>query len=331
MMQFTPKPFTPFQWLPGANGQSIGAALLRSKQGITFHRQRLTTPDDDFIDLDFSHVTGADSAITAATPLVLLIHGLEGSAQSRYMLETCRQLAQRGIRAVGINFRSCSGEMNRQARLYHSGETSDLHLVINWLRQQYPESPLATVGFSLGGNILLKYLGEQGEAAHNNLFAAVAVSPPFDLASGDRAMSQGWGKLYTRMFLRRLWRKIHLKYDLLQDKIDVPRALNARTFREFDDAATAPLHGFTSATDYYTQSSCGQFLPEIRLRTFILRALDDPFFGNSPIPHHSIADNNAITAHFTANGGHVGFMTDTREFWAEQQAANFIAAAAHYI
>jgi predicted alpha/beta-fold hydrolase len=180
---------------------------------------------------------------------VLLLHGLEGSARSGYALETYRRLARRGIPAVGLNFR-CSGPLNRGPRLYHSGETEDTRFVIRTLRARFPDARLGVVGFSFGGNVLVKYLGEEGERGQRGqgVAAVAAISVPYDLAAGARYMERGLAQLYVLRLLRSLQRKVRARSAALGDRMDVPRALRARTFHEFDDAATAPLHGFRDAT-----------------------------------------------------------------------------------
>jgi len=318
---FTPEPFTPHPKLKGPNAQSISGAYLRNGRGVTFRRERLELPDGDFLDLDFPSVRNFTWQNQDGTPVVLVLHGLEGSAQSSYMFETYRQLAQRGLRSIGVNFRSCSGELNRLPRLYHSGETEDLSLVLRVLQARFPSIPLFAVGFSLGANVLLKYLGEQGEKAP--VHAAAVVSPPFDLAAGAHVMEHGWGRVYLGEFLRRLRRKVRAKKALLQDLIDFNGAISARTFHEFDGAATAPLHGFKDAEDYYTRCSSNQFIPKIRVPTLMLRALDDPFFTPTDIPHKAIDTNPCVQAVFTETGGHVGFV-EPSGFWAERQVARFL-------
>jgi predicted alpha/beta-fold hydrolase len=186
--------FVPAWWLPGSHLQTAGARWSRPLRGVRLRRERLTTPDGDFLDLDW-----AESAMPAGGPraLVLLLHGLEGSARSGYALETYRRLARRGIPAVGLNFRSCSGPLNRGPRLYHSGETEDTRFVIRTLRARFPDARLGLVGFSLGGNVLVKYLGEEGERGQRGqgVAAAAAISVPYDLAAGARYMERGLAQL----------------------------------------------------------------------------------------------------------------------------------------
>jgi uncharacterized protein len=326
------RPFRPAWWLRPPDAQTIVARLLRPRGGVEFRRERIDTADGDFLDLDY-----AAAPSTAEAPLVLLLHGLEGSTQRGYMVATYRALAAHGLRAVGLNFRSCSGEPNRLARMYHSGDTNDLRHVLDHLAARFPDAPMCVIGYSLGGNVLLKYLGEEGDAAAERLRAAVAVSVPFDLVAGARKLEQGLGRIYTWFFLRSLRRKVALK---LQSRPDVFAEVNgrcnlagvrrARRFRDFDDAFTAPLHGFTSADDYYRRSSSAAFIEAIRIPTLLLHSRDDPFLPTDAIPHEAAEQNPHVTAEFTDRGGHVGFICGgspwSPVFWAEVEAARFIAA-----
>ena len=244
-MTFNLDPFTPARGLHNPHLQSILANGLRPKNGVHFRRQRLDTPDGDFVDLDFADVPGKSwQELGDDAPIVLLLHGLEGSARRGYAHETYKQLAQRDIRSFGLNFRSCSGEMNRTAHLYHAGATGDVALVMDWLNKQFPSVPKGMIGFSLGANVMLKYLGENGKALDGKVKTAVAISPPFDMVAGAKVFSYGTGKLYSRLFLRSLKEKTRAHASLIADKIDIERVLNAQTVTEFDDALTAPLHGF---------------------------------------------------------------------------------------
>ena len=321
---FKLEPFNPSPLWRHPHAQTILANSLRPTGGVSFHRLRLDTPDGDFLDLDFASVAGVPLPGSAA--LVLLLHGLEGSARSNYAHETYRQLAARGIRGVGMNFRSCSGEMNRTGRLYHAGKTDDVDLVVNWLLEHRPGVPLGMVGFSLGANLLIKYLGEMG--VHTAVRAAVAVSPPFDLGRIADTFEQGEGRLYALRFIRDLQKKALLLSQRNGIAIDMQRILNVKSMREFDEAFTAPLHGYRDADEYYALNSCGRFVPSIRVPTLVIRALDDPMFAHD-IPHAALAGNDQITPALTPHGGHVAFAEGNfpRRFhyWAERQAARYLA------
>ncbi|MFL7837534.1 MAG: YheT family hydrolase [Candidatus Promineifilaceae bacterium] len=304
--------------------QTVLANTLRPTSGAAFHRLRLDTPDGDFLDLDFSSVDGV--SLPDSAPLVLLLHGLEGSARSSYAYEAYRQLAARGIRAVGMNFRSCSGEMNRTATLYHAGKTDDVDLVVNWLLENQPGVPLGMIGFSLGANMLLKYLGEKG--SQSAVRAAVAVSPPFDLGRTADTFEHGEGRLYGLRFMRDLQKKALLLAKRNGNALDIERILTVKSMREFDEAFTAPLHGFRDAEEYYALNSSGRFVRAIGVPTLVIRALDDPMFVHD-VPHAALAGNEHITPALTPYGGHVAFAEGRypRKFryWAERQAARYLA------
>lgn len=326
--RYSVRPFRPAPGLGNPHAQTIVGRYLRPREPVPFRRERVESPDGDFLDLDFAQPPGV-SWEAGGAPVTVILHGLEGSSGSGYVLQTMRELAGRGIRAVAMNFRTCGGGPNRLARFYHSGETGDLGFVLRLLAERYPRAPLLAVGFSLGGNVLLKYLGESGDAA--TLRAAVAVSVPFDLAAGAGSMERGMGRVYTGRFLRTLRAKYLQKRPLIGDTVDHARVLAARTFREFDDAATAPLHGFRDADHYYATSSSAFYLAGIRVPTLLLHSADDPFLPADAVPRAAARENPCITAAFTERGGHVGFVAGTPwapEFWAEAEAARFLAGHA---
>ncbi len=321
-MASSPEPFKPAWWFPGPHAQTLGARLLRPKRGLPSRRERWTTVDDDFLDLEFVEGPGLrDDA------LVVLLHGLEGSTGSGYMLELARRLAGNGVASVGLNFRSCSGELNRGRRLYHSGETSDLGWVVDRLREQKPGRRLAAVGVSLGGNVLLKYLGERGSSAA--LTAAAAWSVPFDLAAGARFMERGFARHYVGRLLRSLKAKVRAREPEIGRFLDLDGTLKARTFWEFDDAATAPLHGFAGAADYYHRSSSAGFIAAISVPTLIVHSRDDPFLPADAIPEAAMEANPAVTPLISNRGGHVGFVAGgvpfAPFFWAEDRIARWLA------
>jgi predicted alpha/beta-fold hydrolase len=322
-MNFQAAPFAAPWWIKSPHAQTIGARLLRRRKPVGIRRERVSTPDDDFIDLDFSGDFSEPNA------LVLLQHGLEGSALRGYALNVYHELARFGIPAVGLNFRSCSGELNRAKRLYHSGETEDTRFVVRLLHERFPNARIGAIGFSLGGNALLKYLGEEAEQVR--LACAVAVSVPFELGAGADYLDRSvMGRFYTRLFVKALVQKSRNKAELIVESCDFERGLQAQSFREFDDAITAPLHGFSGADDYYERSSSAQYLPLIRIPTLILHSEDDPFLPASSIPYSNIAGNSRLHAIITRTGGHVGFIGGSPlkpQFWAEETAARFLAQA----
>jgi predicted alpha/beta-fold hydrolase len=316
---FRVEPYRPAVWLPSPHGQTIAGRYLRRRRPPEFERVRVDTPDGDFLDLDFAVGPNSDG------PCVILFHGLEGSARRGYAINTYLELRDRGITSVGVNFRSCSGELNRNARFYHSGETEDIGFAIDCVRKRWPGRPVGAIGFSLGGNALLKFLGETGDASP--LDCAVAVSVPYDLGAGARLLdSNPMGRFYSRHFVKSLTVKAEAKIALLQDTCDFDRIRAARSFFEFDDAVTAPLHGFAGANDYYTRSSSAQFIERIRRPVLLLHAQDDPFVPFAAVPQRN---TEFVTVGITETGGHVGFIEGwpwSPGFWAERQAARFFAS-----
>jgi len=322
-----PRPFEPAFGLGDPHVQTLLGKLLRPQLDIPLRTERLELDDGDFIDLEWGDEPSADA------PLCIVLHGLEGNARRPYALLLYRALLDRGVRPVGLHFRSCSGELNRTARFYHSGETGDLARVTAHVRERFPERALAAVGFSLGGNVLLKRLGELGEDGPDIYRAAAAISVPYDLSAGTRAIEAGCiGRaIYTRYFVSSLLKKARAKEPVLREAgLDVEALQRAKTLRQFDDLATAPLHGFEDAEDYYRRCSSKPFLSAVRVPTALLHALDDPFLPVKDLPVKEAAENPWLHPVFTRRGGHVGFIGKGRgreRFWAEREAARFIAAA----
>jgi uncharacterized protein len=320
---FRPRPFRAAWWLPGAHAQTVAGRLLRRPDPPPFDRERVELPDGDFIDLDHPPAPASPAAV------VLLMHGLEGSARRGYAVNVYRALAAYGIAAVGLNFRSCGGEPNRLARSYHSGDTGDIAHVLRLLAARHGDAPRGVIGFSLGGNALLKLLGELGEDGRRLVQAAVAVSVPYDLGAGADALDRTRaGRAYTGIFLKTLIAKVEAKAALLDGKCELDRIRAARSFRAFDDAATAPLHGFAHADEYYEKSSSKRYLPRIRVPTLLIHASDDPFLPRACIPVREAAENPWLELVLTRRGGHVGFIEGSPlspRFWAEEQAARCLA------
>lgn len=322
-----PRSFRPIPGFGGGHVQTILGKLLRRKDSPSLTRERWTTPDGDFLDLDFT----PDPDPTA--PLLLVLHGLEGNARRGYCMESYRAAASAGMAAVGLNFRACSGEPNLRARAYHSGETDDVEFVLRQLRDRFPHRALLALGFSLGGNVLLKYLGEQGGGEPAGVRAAAAVSVPYDLSAGaDLLQSTAMGRMvYTRYFLRSLVDKVEQKAHLVDDDSMLAGVRTARTIRAFDDALTAPLHGFADAADYYHRSSSSEYLEGIRIPTLLLHSMDDPFLPRDAVPLRAMQSNPALHPVMTEQGGHVGFVSGrlgSPRFWAEESAARFLAGVA---
>jgi uncharacterized protein len=291
-----------------------------------YRRERLTTPDHDFIDVDFCG--------TGDQPLIILLHGLTGSSQSGYIKGLQRTLLKRGLRSAALNFRGCSGQANNMARCYHSGETEDIHFLYQTLRQREPETPLGAVGFSLGGNVLLKWLGEQG--THLVLFAAVAVSVPLLLGVCATKLDKGLSQLYRGNLLKDLKVYMQTKRQHLEKlgktdefmKIQALGNLSAiRSFWEYDDRVVAKLHGFNDVHDYYRRSSSRQYLKSISVPTLLIQAVDDPFMTSEVLPGQDEVSSH-VKLEFTQHGGHVGFISGNMPFrpqyWLEQRIPEFL-------
>ena len=263
-------------------------------------------------------------------PTVLLLHGLEGSALQPYALLSYRAMRRRGLAPVGMNFRSCGGELNRLARSYHSGETGDPRWVLERLRARWPGRRLGALAFSIGGNVLMKLLGDAGEGGPELVEAAAVVSVPFDLSHGADALERGpLVRAYARHFLRSLVGKTQAKGDLLAPLVRLDEVRRARTIREFDDRATAPIHGFAGAAHYYASCSSAPTLAAVRVPTLILHSRDDPFLPREALPERAFALNRAFVPVISDHGGHVGFVEGppwAPRFWAEEEAARFLAA-----
>jgi predicted alpha/beta-fold hydrolase len=309
-------------WLPGPHLQTLWAALLRPKIKLHIRSERFELPDGDFLDLAW---VGEGSG-----PRVLILHGLNGSIDSPYARGILQAIKNRGWRGVFMHFRGCSDEPNRLARSYHSGETRDLQIVITELIGREPNVPLFAIGYSLGGNVLLKWLGETGESGiENPLKAAVAVSIPFELAKTAEHLKKGFSRIYQWHLLRELSTSHHRKFK----KIPKPFAINTvnvfmlKTFWEFDNAITAPLHGFKSADDYYEKSSSRQYLAKIKIPTLILHARNDPFTTLHALPE-VLEVSKHVSLEFSAHGGHVGFVSGKYPwkpvYWLEERIMHYL-------
>lgn len=284
------------------------------------------TPDHDFLDIDCCG--------EGELPLIVLLHGLTGSSQSGYIKSLQHTLLKQGFRSVALNFRGCSGESNNLARSYHSGETEDTYFLYQTLRQREPTTPIAVVGFSLGGNVLLKWLGEQGNKL--SLFAAVAVSVPLVLGTCATKLDYGFSKIYRESLLRELKNYINQKLQHLQrignlreaKKIEQLGDLSSvKSFWQYDDRVVAKLHGFKDVHDYYLRSSSRQFLKKIEVPTLLIQAIDDPFMTEAVLPG---ADelSPSVYLEITQGGGHVGFIGGNTPFkpryWLDQRIPEFL-------
>ena len=316
-------PLVPARWLPHAHLQTIYASLAARAPRVTYRRERWDTPDGDFVDVDF--VDGPGEA-----PSVHLFHGLEGSSSSHYARTLMHRVKERGWRGSVLNFRGCSGEPNRLPRAYHSGDSEEIDWVVRRLalrqaqgerrieaqgeqkigtvRAEPVEAPFFLVGVSLGGNALLKWLGERGEEACRLVDRAASVSAPMDLMAGGDALGRGLALMYERHFLSTLKRQSTRKLERYPGLFDARELARVRTLRDFDNVYTAPVHGFKDTDDYWTRSSSKPLLPSIRVPTLVINARDDPFLPESALPtEREVSD--AVTLEFPARGGHVGFVS----------------------
>lgn len=286
----------------------------------------MSTRDGDFVDLDWATPAPREA------PLLLVLHGLEGSSRSHYVVGLARQALARGWRVVTLNFRSCSGELNRLPQFYHSGHTDDLDEVVRLLVGRERNLRIGAVGVSLGGNVLLKWLGEWEVGVPAELVGAVAISVPFDLEPCARALDRGvcrW--VYAANFLGTMRAKVRRKADRdpdLRRLIDLPRAIRARTFAEYDRAVTAPLNGFADARDYWRRASSGPYLSRIRRPTLLVNALDDPIVPREALPNPVLLPPS-VRAEYVPRGGHAGFIEGRWPWhassWVERRAIDFLA------
>lgn len=287
--------------------------------------ERWETPDGDFVDL--RRLDGP-----AGAPRLVIFHGLEGTHRSHYVQGCFAEARRRGWRADLMHFRGCGPELNRLRRFYHSGETADADWFVRRLVAEDPGAPLLLAGFSLGGNVLLKWLGERGPDVPPEVRGAVAVSVPYDLARGARHLARGFSRLYEKSFLRSLLRKASAKLLVYPDLVPTDRLARTRSIIEFDDLLTAPLHGFASAEDYYARSSALRFVRGIRTPTLLLSAVDDPFLPAAVLDEvrAEVDGNPAVTVEFVPRGGHVGFVGGRNPlrpfYYGEWRTADFLAA-----
>lgn len=311
------------RWLIGGHLQTIYPALYIPKPEVLFRRERWITPDDDFIDVDF--VDGAPGA-----PLVVLFHGLEGSSNSHYARALMAAVKARGWSGVVPHFRGCSGELNRAPRFYHSGDSKEIGWIVQRLHQRHisahPQAILFAAGVSLGGNALLRWLGESPDEARI-VTAACSISAPLDLAAGGAALSGGFNMVYTRSFLKTLKPKCLKKLDQFPKLFDREAMLQARDLYAFDNVVTAPLHGYRNTDDYWHRASARHVLGEISIPTLILNAQNDPFLPAKHLPRHA---SSSVMLEYPKHGGHVGFAIGNipgKHDWLPQKILHFFDQA----
>ena len=303
-------------WLSNPHLQTLYPTFFRKPVDIKLTEERLTTPDNDFLDIAYPKDNGGD--------LVLVFHGLEGSLQSHYIKGMLKALHNAGLYPIFMHFRGCSGEANKATRRYYSAETSDPTFLLETFINRYPGREVYTVGFSLGGNMILKWLNNMGK--NSPIKKAVAISVPFDLSNCDKRLQKGLSRIYLKHLLNKLHEGIKLKHDAGLFPADYDKAINSKTFWEFDEFATAPLHGCEGADDYYAKCSSKFYMKNIETPTLIIQAKDDPFLTSEALPTDGEL-SSSISLELTNKGGHVGFIAGSNpfepEYWTEQRTVNF--------
>lgn len=312
--------FEPHPWLRGPHAQTMYPTLFRPLPRLEIRRERLELPDGDFVDLGWSGDERADR-------VAILVHGLTGGFESKYLRGLARELVARNWRTVILQLRGGGAEPNRHPRCYHHGDTGDLRYLWRTLQTRRPQARLAAVGWSLGANVLLKALGEEGESVP--LHAAAAACAPFQLELCAEKLRSGSARLYQTRLLRDLSAIVRRKHAAVPvpAQVDIAGALRAADFFEFDDAYTAPMNGFRDARDYYARCACGQFLREIRRPTLLVSARDDPFMTPAVLPTADLL-SPWVTLEVSRRGGHVGFVAAGPRgqpvFWLEHRLAVYL-------
>ena len=302
--------------------QTIFAALVRKVPAIGFERERIATPDADFLDLDWHRPR-------ESRKLAVISHGLESDSRDKGVVAMVKVFGQAGWDALAWNYRGCSGEANLRPRSYHSGATEDLEAVVRHALATGRYERLALVGLSLGGNLTLKYLGDLGPRADPRICASVNISAPCDSACSSMNLQSRSNAIYMRRFLRRLSAKVRIKMALFPEEITDKGLAGMRTFEEFDNAYTAPLHGFADARDYWKRASSRPVIPRITVPTLLVNAADDPFLAPECFPLEEALASEVFTLEVPASGGHLGFVTFRAggRSWVEKRALDFVASA----
>ncbi len=315
-MNNTPS-FKPAWWCPGPHFQSIFAQFFRPVPKLQFERRRIETPDGDFLDLDIlNHSPGK--------PWLVAIHGLEGSSQARYVQSLIGEAHRFGWNAVAANMRGCSGELNRKPYAYHAGKTEDFECIIQYLIREIHPSEIYPAGFSIGGNLILKWLGEHSSGVPKQVVKAAAVSVPYDLVKSTEILDRGLNrKIYTRGMLRTLKQKALHKERFFPGMIDREKVEKANTFMEFDELVTVKVNNLVNAVEYWKSASAVNFLEKIRVPTLLVHSEDDPFYPANLLPREKWRNSAFLNAVVTAGGGHLGFVSGAwpwrQELWLEQK------------
>lgn len=318
------KPFTPPWWAKNRHVQTIWPRFFQRRKPLSYWQEQLELPDGDFVMVNWGEKPESPRG------MVVLFHGLEGSIKSHYANDMMAHLRSQNWWPVLMHFRSCGGVLNRLPRAYHSGDTADAWFFLQELQQRWPEIPKYGIGFSLGANMLLKLLGEQGQ--QDTLQAAVAISPPFDLAICSDSINQGFSRAYQGYLLSSMCKSLKQKMQLMDFSEAIalkPEQISElKNFRDFDHRVTAPLHGFDGADDYYQRCSAKGFIGQIQTPSLILHALDDPFMAPDIVPDAGTLPD-CVTLEVSEKGGHVGFLQGTPwkpKIWLHQRVSQFLTS-----
>ena len=306
--------YTPSFFFKNGHINTMYSSLFRKTKPLPYKRKRITTLDDDFLDIDLLE-NGSDK-------IVILCHGLEGSSDSKYIQASAALLAKSGYAVAAMNYRFCSGEINRRLVTYHSGRTEDLHAVINTVLPDY--NAVYLLGFSLGGNLVLKYNGDGIYPLHPKIKASVAISVPVDLHGSSIKLQDLQNRLYTWRFLCTLSNKVRLKHQQFPDQVPIDRLKKVKKLIDFDEYFTAALNGFKNAQDYYAKASSKPFLKSISRPTLLINALDDPFLSESCFPNAEAQENPYFSLITPRYGGHVGFVSTGKYYWSELEILRFL-------
>ncbi len=325
--------YNPPRWLPTSHAQTIVPALFARRPAVDYRRERWDTPDGDFIELDwlaYPAIAGSVAQPAPDAPLFVLFHGLEGSSDSHYARVLMASARALGWHGVVPHFRSCSGPLNLAPRFYHLADSAEVDWVLRRLHSAH-RGPIVVAGVSLGGNVLLRWLGERGADA-SFVAAAAAISTPLDVHAGGRALSQGFALVYTMSFLKTLKRKALFKLEQYPGLFDRDAMLACRTMYEYDNVVTAPIHGFRDTEEYWTRATTRPLLPDVVVPTLVLNARNDPFLPSAALPTRAEV-SASIELDQPDAGGHVGFMTGPfpgRIDWLPRRVFNFLEPHARH-
>ncbi|QSE96615.1 YheT family hydrolase [Fulvivirga lutea] len=308
--------YKPPFWMRNGHIATIVPSTFRKVEGVTYSRERIDTPDDDFLDLDWIK-RGNDQ-------LVIISHGLEGSSNRPYMLGMAKYMSENGVDVLAWNCRSCSGEINRQARFYHHGATDDLETVVNHVLCQLNYKSIVLIGFSMGGSLTIKYLGEN-DSRPKEVKGGIAFSIPVSLKSSVDQLTHSKTGFYKKRFLRKLEEKVKLKAETYPGLIEYDGFKDIKEFEDFDNKYTAPIHGFKDAQDFYKRASAGNYLPQVSVPLLICNAVNDPFLGEPCYPYGLCELSENLYLETPKYGGHVGFQLPNADYnYMEKRALEFI-------